>query len=228
MSPSDDYVDEVLGSFYGNRRAWSLAEKGAAKALVDHHRWTPILAGCVADWLEQSPDGHFWRSALTERDGVVKVLKSVGLIMQKSGASSRAPGRSTWDQERQYKDTVPEEQRALRDSQLGPERQVHIEEQQRDWGELIDEAHARGLKGPAMARWVFEERERRTGVKGIAKAASGLFDAMVRAAGRPETFAAQRGVVHVQPQRAGNTAPPKRARPEQWEEEPRHSRGGDE
>lgn len=220
-------VEDLLGSFYGTMRPWTTIERATAKALIDHHGWSPSRAVYIADWIEASPDGHFWRSALTERDGIVKVLKSIAMITAKSGAVKAAPSRSTWDQERAYVDTVPEEQRALRDSQLGPAREVHIEEQQRDWGQLIDEAHERGLKGPAMARWVFDERERRTGVKGIAMAASKLLDAVVRSAGRPDVFEAQRGVVHIHPQRAADPAPPKRARPEQWED-PREGRGEEE
>lgn len=159
MSPNDTVVTDLLASFYGERRTWSLPERAASKALIDHHGWTPARASYVADWLETAPEGRFWRQALTARDGICAVLRNVELITEKSNADKHAapwPAQAYTPQPKTAEDMELLEQLAATNADKRAAAYA-------PWQELVDEAQSNGLKGAALFDWVMDQRAERTG-----------------------------------------------------------------
>lgn len=148
-------VEAVMAAFYGENRKWTTNERAAARELVEAERWTPARAAFVAEWLEKDP---FWRGKIRM---LPDVLRNVDQITAQSGAKGQAPDgkRQAWQAYERY------------DDPRGPEVEKHIEQTlaekreavQRPWLELIDEAQALGLRGPAIFDWVMDQRAKRTG-----------------------------------------------------------------
>lgn len=157
--PDVNEVDELLAAFYGRRRDWSIAERSAANTLIQHHGWSAARAAFVAEWLEGDPNGRFWRAALSDKDGICTVLRSIAKILEASGANAHVGHRQGWQAYGEYADPAGAEPKEIAERTFA-QKVAAVEE---PWKDLIEEAHALGLTGPAMSRWVFAERARRTG-----------------------------------------------------------------
>lgn len=153
------------------------SEMSAAKRLVDQHGITPqraskIMAFCTAH--------RIWGGVVVTVEKLELHLAKILAEMSKDpNADGDLPG---WQAHQTYEDPAGDAPRELAEKTNAEK----IAAAQQPWRDLIDEAHARGLTGLAMSRWVFAERERRTGKPGIAVAANKMLDAIVSKAGRPD------------------------------------------
>ncbi len=166
-----DY-DDVLGSFYGKTRVWSAPERAAAQALVEHHGWTAARASFIAEWLDAS---DFWRGKLTS---IADVMRNVQAITEQSGAAKQTADRPGWEGYQPYQDPTPPEMADEKEELLATLEQKRAAVRA-PWEDLVEEAQALGLKGVQMSRWVFAERERRTGRPSVA---TKMLDAFVKGA----------------------------------------------
>lgn len=151
--------DDLLASFYGSRRAWTPGEIAAAKALIQHHGWTGARATFIAEWIDENIEGRFWRHLLSSKDGIVGVLKAIATITEKSGAAQAA---APWPPEAYAPQPRSDEDEAQAQA-LARTTADKIAAVQKPWGDLIDEARSKGLRGAAMFDWVMDQRAQRTG-----------------------------------------------------------------
>jgi hypothetical protein len=171
-------VPALIDCVYGSaQKSYSPEDVSAARRLLARPGFTLAKASLLMAIVSSS---RFWEPVIVS---VEKLELHLDKLLDLLAKDPSAPGNRAAEAGYQpYQDPAGEAPR---------EQAKQTNEQKREaalapWRELVAEAHARGLTGLAMSRWVFAERERRTGVKGIAVAANKILDAIVSKAGRPD------------------------------------------
>lgn len=151
MATQDDVTD-LISCWYGDKRFGTPMDRGAAASLIDHHGWTPARAALVAQWIEDNPRGRFWAD---KTKNIPDVLRNVVSLTEQSGAEQEAAPRQP------PIERSPEEEAHL--THIGTTSAQLKAETEAPWIALLDEAKAKGLRGPKMFDWVMSERAKRTG-----------------------------------------------------------------